>query len=92
MLQLFIRRIIRGIKFIPTFIYESATVETESCLRCGRCYLSYTILPDKKWGEIFSEKEDGCYCPDCIIKIATKKGVKINQMLHGYIQELQEEE
>lgn len=50
----------------------------ETCDRCGKKYEIVYSLLDNTWQLITSQKE-GCLCLDCLIRIATKRGIHLTR-------------
>jgi len=76
--MLVLRRIIRRIRYFPTFLLESYKWEYESCERCGSAFRVIWSVDDKTWAKVMSRDDGGgCVCVDCFVKIAESKGVVI---------------
>ena len=50
--------------------------ESESCEHCGSCFKIAYSLRNATWNAIYGS-EDGCYCLDCVLSVAKRRGVRI---------------
>ena len=72
------KRLFRSIKyFIFVYLVRLSWWEYESCRRCGRMYKISFEVSDALWTEVVGYNVGGCYCPDCFVDLANKKGIRI---------------
>jgi hypothetical protein len=83
-LKLFCPRFFRRLRHTFQF-KEMYNHEFESCQRCGSTYHMFYDLKDFVWYSIFGS-ENGCYCLDCLIKIAKSKNIEIEMEDFNYIE------
>jgi hypothetical protein len=67
MVKIFLKRIIRALKFIPIFLKESWIEPGESCRICGRVYRESYTVNDELWMHV-NGQNDGCLCPSCFLR------------------------
>lgn len=75
--KIILKRIIRAIKNLPDEFKIMSTWKYESCSNCGLCYSCYIDVKDDVWKNVVNN-EDICLCPDCFIKLAAKKKIKLD--------------
>jgi len=75
---MFFKRIVRAIKNIPWFLYESWTWEYESCKDCGKTFRVLWAVDDKTWKFVMGNAE-GCFCVACFVKRANKVGLTLTK-------------
>jgi len=74
----FLKRIIRRIKYFPAFLLESLKWEYESCERCGSAFRIVWSVDDETWAKVMGRNGGcGCVCVDCFVKIAEIKNIAI---------------
>jgi len=76
---MFIKRIIRRIKFFPRFVLEAKRWEYESCQKCGSCFRIAWKVRDDIWQTVTGKNNGGSYCVDCFIKLAETKDIVIKK-------------
>lgn len=76
---LFLKRIIRRIKYFPIYLKEARSWEYESCKRCGSIFRLVWTIDNELWKKVMDVNDDGggSVCIDCFIKLAENKNVEI---------------
>ena len=69
------KRLLRRLRHLLRF-GEIWRWKNESCERCGSCFKLAYSLRDETWNAIYGN-ENGCYCLDCAIAVAKRRGVRI---------------
>lgn len=79
--KMFFIRIIRRIKYIPSFIKQSFNWEYESCKICSNSFRIMWHVNDNIWQKVMNINDDGggSLCVDCFIKKAEKQGIIIKE-------------
>jgi len=77
---MFIIRIIRRIKYIPIFLYESFKWEYETCKICGTAFRINWAVKDEIWQNVMKvdDGSGGSLCLDCFIKKAEKININLD--------------
>ncbi len=77
---MFLKRIYRRLKHLPKFIKEFYSWQYETCQECGNAFRIMWRVKDEIWDEVTNTNDGGggSYCVDCFVKMAEKRGIKIN--------------
>jgi len=77
--MIFLKRIIRRIKYFPIFLFEILKWKYESCQKCGSIFRILWNVNDDIWSKVTGSNDGGggSYCIDCFVKIAEAKNIII---------------
>lgn len=56
---LFLKRVIRRIKYFPIYLNEARSWEYESCKKCGSIFRLMWTIDDELWKKVMDVNDDG---------------------------------
>lgn len=70
------KRLFRRLCYFPCFLLEALIWPYESCAYCGTTYRISCNTSDEIWQQVVGNP-DLCLCPDCFVRLAECKGIKL---------------